>query len=145
MQEDISNYIKTLDDYSLISTDTPLISNLNMLENIALIKEVHQHKSIVSAEKEAKDYLSKINLEKISNNRVIQCSNLEIFYVKLIRALMTDEDNIIIVLPFSITTNLTDVKSFIDNIYMLNYKKILILELYTNKSKYEGSLCNIIK
>jgi len=116
-----------------------------MLENIALIKEVHHYKSIVSAEKEAKDYLSKINIENISNNRVIQCSNLEIFYVKLIRALMTDEDNIIIVLPFSITANLTDVKSFIDNIYMLNHKKILILELYTNKSKYEGILCNIVK
>ena len=37
-----------------------------MLENIALIKEVHHHKSIVSAEKDAKEYLSKINIENIN-------------------------------------------------------------------------------
>ena len=116
-----------------------------MLENIALIKEVHEHKSIIKAEEEARGYLSKINLENVSKSRVTKCSELEVFYVMLIRALMTDSKNIIIVLPFSIIDNLTDVKTFIDNISILNHKNIIILDIYTNESNYQGNLCNTIK
>ncbi len=116
-----------------------------MLENIALIKEVHQHTPIQEAEEEAQYYLAKIKLDNISKNRIVQCSKLEIFYVMLIRALMTNENNIVILLPFSITNDLTDVKGFIDKIEVLNNKNILILDLHTNKSKYKDTLCNIIK
>jgi len=116
-----------------------------MLENIALIKEVHQHTPIQEAEEEAQYHLAKIGLDNISKNRIVQCSKIEIFYVMLIRALMTEDKNIVIVLPFSITNNLTDVKGFIDNIEILNDKNILILDLYTNESKYKDTLCNTIK
>ncbi len=59
---EIYEYIDTREEYSLISRDTPLISNLNMIENIALIKEVHERLSIEKAENIAKEYLEKIGI-----------------------------------------------------------------------------------
>ena len=74
-----------------------------MLENIALIKEVHQFIKTSSAQKEALYYLSKIDLQNVGKNRLTQCTSLEIFYISFIRALMTKEMNVIITntIPFN--------------------------------------------
>ena len=130
----------------LISKDTPLISNLDMKENIALIKEVHHKKSRLKAEAEAIEMLDKISLAKVANLRSNQCTKLEIFYVMIIRALMGDEENIIIKMPFSLLDNMLDISQLIKNIEILNQDKcIIILDNLNNFSHYEGCRCNIIK
>lgn len=117
-----------------------------MYENIALIKEFHKHLATRLAQKEASDYLKKIELDMIGLKRVSECSNLEIFYVMFIRALMSKEMNVIIALPFSITDSLRDMKSIIDNLSKLESEKnILILDLKSNEMHYKESLCNIIE
>ncbi len=143
---EIYEYIDTREEYSLISRDTPLISNLNMIENIALIKEVHERLSIEKAENIAKEYLEKIGISDIGLNRLNECNSLEIFYVMFIRALMSKEMNVIIVTPFSLISNLRDIQPIIDSIEILNEgKNILIFDNITNKSHYEGSSCPIVK
>lgn len=143
---EIGQHIDTLEDYSLISKDTPLISNLNMLENIALIKEVHELLSIEKAENIAKESLEKIGLSHIGLNRLNQCSSLEVFYVMFIRALMSRDMNVIITTPFSLISNLRDIQPILDNIEILNtHKNIFIFDNITNKSHYEGSSCPIVK
>ncbi len=132
-------------EYTLISIDTPLISNLNMYENIAIIKEFHEHLSINEAEEEASIFLSKIGADNIGKKRVPECDSLEIFYVMFIRSLMTKDMNVIIVSPFSIADNIDDMKAVIHNLSALNNgKSILILDLSSNKLHYEESLCNMI-
>lgn len=106
----IEEFLKTQKDYSLISKETPLVSNLNMLENIALIKEVHAFMSTSKAEALAAGLLEAIDLDYIGQNRVTSCSNTEIFYVMFMRSLMSDEKNIIIVTPYSILYDLRDFK-----------------------------------
>ncbi len=117
-----------------------------MLENIALIKEFHEFLPIPLAQKEAFEYLKKIDLQNISLYRLTQCSSLDIFYVCLIRALMTKEMNVIIVMPFNLVDNLKDIKKVFKTIDKLEVEKnILILDLISNETHYKGCSCNIIK
>ncbi len=133
-------------NYSFISIDTPLISNLNMVENIALIQEFHQLLSINKAESIAYKQLEKIQLSHISTNRLHECSSLEIFYVMFIRALMTQEMDVIICSPLLLIGELQNMKNVINTLIFLNERKnILILDTQTNEIHYEGCLCHIAK
>lgn len=120
---------------------------MNIVENIALIKEVHNHLETSVAQDEAISYLKKIGLSNIAKFRISQCSEVEIFYVMIIRALMTKEKSIVIVRPFAITHFLIDIKTIIDTILVLNNNKnIFILDLIVNEAEYKKEdRCNIIK
>jgi len=64
----------------------------------------------------------------------------------IIRALMTKENNILIVYPISIIENFNDIEIIIKNINLLNdNKNIIILDTITNETHYKGCLCHIIK
>ena len=118
-----------------------------MYENVALIKEVHEHLSTKKAQELTSNYLQKINLDEIGKNRVVQCNEVEIFYVMFVRALMTKEKNIIIVLPFSIVKSITDIKNILENLLTLtsNEKNVLILDTISNELHYKGTICHTIK
>ncbi|MBL0708699.1 MAG: hypothetical protein JJW00_06605 [Sulfurimonas sp.] len=135
-----------MSEYALVSKDTPLISNLNILENIALIKEVHQFLKTSKAQEEALSYLKKINLQDISKNRPTQCTSLEIFYISFIRALMTKDMNVIILTPFYLIDNLRDIETILSTIKKLYImKNILILDTFSNEVHYKGCSCNMIR
>ncbi len=124
----------------------PLIYNLNIVENIALIKEVHEYMPISKAQALANDYLSKINLAHIAQHRVEKCSALEIFYVIFIRAIMTEDKNIIIKNPYLMIKSYHKFHEVLEAINTLDAKKhILILDLQNNEIHYKGSQCNMIK
>jgi ABC-type lipopolysaccharide export system ATPase subunit len=117
-----------------------------MLENIALIKEVHEFLPTSLAQKEASEYLKKLEVETIGLNRLNQCSSLEIFSVSLIRALMTKEMNVIIITPFHLVDNLRDIETILTIIKKLqSSKNILLLDTISNETHYKGSSCNIVK
>jgi len=102
--------------------------------------------SIKDSEEIANEYLRKISLEHISSFRKSQCSNLEIFYVMIIRALMTKQPNILIIYPISIIKNFREIEIIIENINLLNNgKNITILDTITNETHYKGCTCHIIK
>ena len=143
---EIGEFLKTKKEYSLISKNTPLISNLDMLENIALIREVHKHLPTKEAQAEARESLRKIDLENISLNRLNQCNSYEIFCVCLIRALMTKEADVIIVTPFHLIDNLREIQTIVSVIEKLEVQKnILILDTISNETHYKDSSCNIVK
>lgn len=118
-----------------------------MLENIALIKEVHLLLPTSEAQAEAKELLERINLGDIGRKRLNQCSSLEVFYVMFIRAMMTSDENISIVTPFFLIKKLSEIDIVLENISIINnnLKKIIILDTLANQSHYKGELCNIIK
>jgi len=117
-----------------------------MLENIALIKEVHEHMPTALAQEEAREALKKIDMENIALNRLNQCNSYEVFCVCLIRALMTKELDVIIVSPFHLIDNLRDIQTIVSSVQMLEVKKnILILDTISNETHYKESSCNIVK
>ena len=93
--DDIHLFLQKEQGYSLVSSDLPLIYNLNIVENISLIKEVHEFMPREEAQNQASDLLSKIDLKHIALYRANECSVIEIFYVMFMRALMTSDKNIL--------------------------------------------------
>ncbi len=140
-------FLKTKQDFSLISINTPLLSNLNIIENIALIKEVHETLCIKKAEALSLEYLQRINFSHIGFLRPIQCNEIEKFYALFIRALMTKERDVIILSPLSLLNTTDEVESIFNDLIQLNQenKNILILDILTNEVHYEGCICHIIK
>jgi len=133
-------------NYTLISPETPLISNLSMIENIALIKEVHEFLSTQKAEKIAFEELKRLSLEEIAEKRLIACSPNEILYVMIIRALMMPQKSILLQTPYAIVNNLGDIKTILSNITQLEHiKDIMIIDVITNAHYYEGVTCSIVK
>ncbi|MGE4510171.1 MAG: hypothetical protein AB7D43_03610 [Sulfurimonadaceae bacterium] len=124
-----------------------MISNLNMLENIALIKEVHELLPTQEAQAHAIESLRLIDLEHIGPSRLNQCTSLEVFYVMVIRAMMAKEEVIFIVTPFFLIKKLARIEPVLEKLVLLNkeQKNIIILDNLTNQSHYKGDLCNIIK
>jgi ABC-type lipoprotein export system ATPase subunit len=118
-----------------------------MIENIALIKEIHHSMSTKEAQKLALHRLASIGLESIALNRISSCSDEEIFYIMFIRALMSDEKSIVIVTPISIIYNLRDIKDILNNMSILNIenKRVIILDTQNQKLNYKGFVCNMVK
>ncbi|QOP40274.1 hypothetical protein [Sulfurimonas marina] len=109
-----------------------------MKENIALIREVHHNLDLRLAEEEAVAMLKKIELEQLADKRQRDCSNLEKFYVMLIRAVMCDAQKILIRLPFSIIDSIVDPNELLDNIKKLEVQKeFIFLDTIANKSHYD--------
>ena len=117
-----------------------------MLENISLIKEVHEHMPIEKSQELAMEFLNRVNLSNISLNRIHECSTLEIFYVMFIRALMSSEKRVIIEVTSSVVESLVHMQNVLNGIELLNIgKEIVILDLKERETYYKESRCNIIK
>nr|WP_321267525.1 hypothetical protein [uncultured Sulfurimonas sp.] len=117
-----------------------------MLENIALIREVHKHLPTQEAQAEARESLKKIDLENIALYRLNQLNSYEVFCVCFIRALMTKEADVIILTPFHLIDNLRNIQTIVSIMQKLEVEKnILILDTISNETHYKDSLCNIVK
>lgn len=142
----MSSFLDKQSSFALISRKTPLISNLNMLENIALIREVHEHLATKDAQKEAREALKKIDLEKISLYRANMCDAYEIFCVSLIRAMMSDDKSVIIISPINLVDNLSTMSEISSVIKKLEMDKdIIVLDTLSNEAHYKEVSCNIVK
>ncbi len=117
-----------------------------MKENIALIPEVHHKTSRKDAEAKAIALLEQISLKHIANKRKNQCSDIEIFYVMYIRALMCDVETILVDSLFSLVNSLNSFGEIEPNLQLLNQNKcIIFLDRLSNKSRYKDAKCHIIE
>ena len=92
----------------LVSSDVPLISNLYVWNNIALISQYHQQLSNEKAKDIVLKRLQRYGLEKIACKRNPALSEEERFCVMLLRAAMVHEAIIVIDRPFKLMTYLKD-------------------------------------
>jgi exosortase/archaeosortase len=111
-----------------------------MIENISLVKQVHHFMSVKDSGKMALEYLSVVSCKHLAEKKVDDCTALEVFYVKFIRALFGDGENIIILTPYRILEATQDMDEIINNLVKYNSeKKIIILDLVFNEHRYKGS------
>jgi len=128
-----------------VSSETPLISNLDICENISLIREVHHHLPIDRSRIEAMEMLQAIGLEGLCDKRAVECSPLEIFFVMVIRAMMSDFTHIYILTPFSMVKKLGNLADVLKTIALIGTtKEIVILDISKNIHHYKECECNII-
>jgi len=122
----------------LVSADAPLISNLDVWRNIALIYEYHRNIPERKAEVFVIECLKRYGLESIAYKRNTFLSEEERFCVMLLRAAMLSDAVIVIDRPFKIMPYLKDT-SFIfeaigkvDDLFTLCY----IFDYTRDKNRY---------
>jgi len=86
----------------MVSIDIPLISNLDVWGNIALIKQFHQNVSQEEAQELVLKYLQRYDMTKIANKRNPALTREERFCVMLLRAVMVTDAVVVIDRPFQI-------------------------------------------
>jgi len=122
----------------LVSLDAPLISNLDVWINIALIKEYHQNLPRAEAEGLVFEYLRRYGMENTAYKRNSALTNRERFYVMLLRAAMVADAIIVIDRPFTIIPDLKDA-SFIDEAIKTGddlFAQCHIFDYTWNKERY---------
>lgn len=121
-----------------MSLDVPLISNLNVWVNIALIKQYHQNLSEKKAEQLVLQYLQKCNLQHVVKKRISDLTNKERFLVMLLRAAMVKESIIVIDKPFEIMPDVPDDKFIYDALKIIedSFKECHIFDFAWFKDRY---------
>ena len=131
-----------------VSLETPLLSNLSIIENIALIEEVHQNLPREVAHTNALEKLSLLRLETIAMSRIASCNQFEYFNVLLIRASMMLDAKIYVVLPLQQFHTNSSIGDMLQSIVDVSVEeKITILDLVSSVEDYKlkGVICHIIE
>lgn len=122
----------------MVSLEAPLISNLDVWGNIAMIKEYHQNLPRREAEKLVLQYLRRYGMESAAYKRNPALTNGERFCVMLLRAAMVEDAIVVIDRPFTIMPDIKDA-SFIDEaIKKIDdlFAQCHILDCSWNKDRY---------
>lgn len=132
---------------SFVSIQTPLLSNLSILENISLIPAIHEGLSRKASMKKAYEALDALGLGEIASLRYDVCSTKEIFYAQLIRANMLKDAKIIIEQPFIFLAEEMSIDFILDALRRLNisFNKVQIIDLTHQETYYKESQCRIKK
>lgn len=123
----------------LVSLDAPLISNLSILHNIALIPEYHDRRSRKEAEGLVLHYLDRMNLTGIALKRNPALLDTERFCAMVLRAAMVKDNAVVIDRPFKIMPELEDSRFIGDTLRTIDdlLQECHIFDYIWNQDRYE--------
>lgn len=104
----------------MISLDAPLISNLDVWINIALIKQYHENLPNIKAKSIALHFLQRYGMEHIADKRNAVLTNKERFIVMLLRAVMVRDALIVLDRPFMIIPDIHDDRFIYDSLQLIS-------------------------
>ena len=118
--------------------EAPLISNIDIWRNIALIIQYHRNISERRARDVAIQCLRRYGLEKLADARTKALKEEERFYVMLIRAAMVSDAIIVIDRPLKIVHSLESASYIFDALEKIDdlYTKCHIFDYTWNKGRY---------
>ncbi|WP_331774800.1 hypothetical protein [Sulfurospirillum sp. 1612] len=131
-------------EVALISKNTPLLANLTVIDNIALILEYHNRCSVNVAIIKVMELLKKCHIETIRDKKPHQLSRKDIIKVKYLRAHVSDYNMIVIDRPFMILDEHNDIDCIFEMFELLDEKDVEIVDLESNHY-YKDKQCHIIK
>ena len=99
-----------------VSLEAPLISNLNVRNNITLIPQYHRNMPLKQAEALTDDLLQRFGMASIAGRKITTLSPEELFYVMLLRAAMIEDAVLVLDRPFSILTNIMEDQFIMDSL-----------------------------
>jgi len=126
----------------LVSMDAPLISNLSVLSNIALIKQYHGRLSVREAEDIAGMHLEKLHLDNIAGKRNPVLLETQRFCVMVLRAVMVEDAMVVIDRPFKIMPDLDDTRFIRDVLTSVDdlFQECHIFDYLWNEERYTGGM-----
>ena len=126
----------------LVSENVPLISNLSVLSNIALIKQYHGRLSVRAAENVVRTLLEKLQLGDIAAKRNPGLSDVQRFCVMILRAVMVEDAIVVIDRPYKIMPDLDDagfIRGVLGTVNDL-YRECHIFDYLWNEERYTGGM-----
>lgn len=130
-----------------MSQSTPLLANLDIIENIALIKEAHEFMPTKEAQAVAMEALERLGYGHIAHRRSVDCTIRELFVAQLVRASMLQYAKIVIIRPFVMLKDTEEITMLLETLRaMKSACDCTVLDMKSNRSKYEagGASCHII-
>ena len=123
----------------LVSPDAPLISNLSVGGNIALIPQYHQNMPADKAKSLTQGLLRRFAMESIGERRNPALSMEERFCAMLLRAAMVRDAILVLDRPFGILTTLRDERFLTDALRKVDdlIAEIHIFDYSWDKERYE--------
>ena len=133
--------IRNRESLGLVSLDIPLISNLDVWINIALIRMYHRNQPRAEAEKEVIGYLDRYGLGKIAYRRNSDLTDRERFCVMLLRAAMVANAALLIDRPFRMMPEMEDGRFILDRIGRIEdlYRTSCIFDYAWFEDRYGNS------
>ncbi|NPU85581.1 MAG: hypothetical protein HPY65_13980 [Syntrophaceae bacterium] len=127
------------DRLGLVAMDVPLISNLDILGNLALIKQFRENLPKREAEALVLSYLQRFDMERIAYRRNPNLSAEERFCAMLIRAVLVPEAFVVIDRPLKIVPDLQENRFFHDMLTKVEdlWSSCVIFDYPWNRERYE--------
>lgn len=121
-----------------VSIDIPLISNLNVWVNIALIKQYHENLPVDQAADMARQLLRRFQMEPIFYRRNAHLTEEERFCAMLLRAAMVPRGVLVLDRPFEILSSHGDSAFLHQALGTVNdlFTKCYIFDYTWQKNKY---------
>jgi len=121
LDKELSDFItKNKQNLGLVSLEAPLISNLDVWVNIALIKQYHENLPKKTAKSLALQYLQRYRMEHIADKRNSALTHDERFIVMLLRAAMVKDSLIVLDRPFMIIPDIQDDRFIYDALQIIS-------------------------
>jgi len=116
----------------------PLISNLNVWLNIALIRLYHFNENTRKARKRVLELLNRFQKIETADLRIAALDHRERFLVKLLRAAMVPDALIVIDRPFRLVPDLPDAEMIQDSLKRIDelYQSCQIFDYRWNRDRY---------
>jgi ABC-type nitrate/sulfonate/bicarbonate transport system ATPase subunit len=125
----------------LVSLDAPLISNLAIWSNIALVRQYHQNRPMVETRNLSRELLHRLGMDSIEEKRNSALTIEERFCAMLLRAVMVRDAVLVLDRPFTILTNLRDGHFIMDSLQKVDdlIAEIHIFDYTWEKTRYGGT------
>ena len=122
----------------MVSPDIPLLSNLGVYDNIALVSRYLTDEKDEEIQKIVDGQLELLHISDSKSKKPFQLDSETVFKVKLLRALMLKNSVTVIDRPFVMLNTAADIKPVEEMLKILatDEKKIIFLDFEWNKSKY---------
>lgn len=124
-----------------MSLEAPLISNLSIWRNIALIRQYHRNMPEQDARKLAEELLGRLDMDSIAEKRNSALTVEERFCAMLLRAAMVRDAVVVLDKPFTILTNLRDGTFIMEALQKIDefIEEIHIFDYSWEKARYGGA------
>jgi ABC-type multidrug transport system ATPase subunit len=125
----------------LVSLEAPLISNLAVWSNNALIRQYHQNMPKHKARTLTEDLLRRLGMVSIADKRNPALTTEERFYAMLLRASMVRDAILVLDRPFNILTDLRDGRFIMETLRKLSdlIAESYIFDYSWEKERYGGA------
>jgi ABC-type multidrug transport system ATPase subunit len=125
----------------LVSLETPLISNLDVWSNIALIRQYHENMPKHAARTLTEELLNRLGMISIAEKRNPVLTTEERFGAMLLRASMVRDAILVLDRPFNILTDLRDSHFIMETLRKLTdlIAESYIFDYSWEKERYGGA------